>query len=78
MNGASGFHEVWSSPPDHLRIVLPHEQRHRFGTGSWHLLHTQDLIVRPQASAQREKRLLSGLKALGAMRVKASSSGGIK
>lgn len=44
MNGTSGFKEVRSStsrPP--YRFL--HEQRYRFGTGAWHLLHTHYLIA---------------------------------
>ena len=39
MNGTSGFQEVRSSPSrsPSYRYRFLHEQRHRFGTGAWHL-----------------------------------------
>ena len=44
MNGTSGFQEVRSSTSRSPNRFL-HEQRHRFGIGSWHLLHTHDPIA---------------------------------
>ena len=32
-------------PPDHHTYRLLHEQRHQFGTSSWHLLRPHDLIA---------------------------------
>ncbi len=45
MNGTSGFREVRSSTSRSPTNRLLHEQRHQFGTGSWHLLRTHDLIA---------------------------------
>src|SRR5713101_4750673 len=43
MNGTSGFQEVRSSTSrsPSYRYRYLHEQRHRFGTGAWHLFQTQ-------------------------------------
>ena len=52
MNGTSGFEESRSSPS---RSPSP-EQRHRLGTGAWHLLHTHHLsALFTDTSAKREK-----------------------
>ena len=56
MNGASGFQEVRSSTSRSPSYRLLHEQQHRFGTDTWHLLRTQDLIARSRGiSTKREK-----------------------
>jgi len=45
MNGTSGFQEVRSSISRSPSYRLLHEQQPQFGTGSWHLLRTHDLIA---------------------------------
>ena len=45
MNGTSGFQEVRSSTSRSPSYRFLHEQRHRFGTGSWYLLHTKELLL---------------------------------
>lgn len=55
MNGSSGFQEVQSSSSRLPSYRLLHEQRHQFGTGSWHLLHTHDLTALSGSSTGREK-----------------------
>jgi hypothetical protein len=45
MNGTSGFQEMRSSSSRSSTNRFLHEQRHRFGTGIWHLLRTHDLIA---------------------------------
>ena len=58
MNGTSGFQEVRSSTSRSPTNRLLHEQRHRFGTGAWHLLRTHDLIaLSTDISTKREKFL---------------------
>ena len=44
MNGTSGFQEVRSTDSQLQSYRFLHEQRHQFGTGSWHLFPTHDLI----------------------------------
>ena len=44
MNGTAGFQAVRSSTSRSPYRFL-HEQRHQFGTGAWHPLHTHDLIA---------------------------------
>ena len=44
MNGTPGFQEVQSSTSRSPSSRFQHEQRHRFGTDSWQLLRTHDLI----------------------------------
>jgi hypothetical protein len=43
MNGTSGLQEVQSFASRSLSSRCPHEQRHQFGTGSWHFLRTKEL-----------------------------------
>ena len=56
MNGTSGFQEVRSSTSRSPAYRFLHEQRHQFGTGSWHLFRTHDLIALSTGiSTKREK-----------------------
>jgi hypothetical protein len=41
MNDTSGFREVRSSTSRSPSYRLLYEQQPQFGTGAWHLLHTQ-------------------------------------
>jgi hypothetical protein len=52
MNGTSGFQEVRSSTSRSPLSRFLQEQRHRFGTGSRHILHTHELTG---ISTKREK-----------------------
>ena len=45
MPGTSGFQAVWASPSRSPSYRLLDVQRHRFGTGAWHLIHIHDLIA---------------------------------
>ena len=55
MDGSSGFHAVRSSTSRSPYRFL-HEQRHQFGSGACHLLHTHNLIARSAGiSIKREK-----------------------
>jgi len=45
MNGPSGFQEVRSSPSRSPSYRFLQEQQPQFGTGSWHLIRTDDLIA---------------------------------
>jgi hypothetical protein len=49
MNGTSGFQEVRSSASRSPSNRFLHEQRHRFGTGSWQLFPNEELpLMEPQ------------------------------
>jgi len=45
MNGTSGFQAVWASTSRSHSHRFLHEQRPQFGTGSWPLFRTHDLIA---------------------------------
>jgi hypothetical protein len=56
MNGTSGLQEVRSSALGSQSFRFLHEQRHRFGVGSWHTPLTDKLIALSTGiSTKREK-----------------------
>ena len=56
MNGTSGFQEARTSTSRSPSYRLLHEQQLQFGTDSWHLLRTHDLIALSTGiSTKREK-----------------------
>ena len=59
MNGTSGFQEVRSSTSRSPSYRFLHEQRHRFGTGAWHLFRTHDLIALSTGISTKRERFLN-------------------
>lgn len=45
MKGTLGFQDVRPSTSRSPSYRFLHEQRHRLGTGDWHLLHTREHIT---------------------------------